>query len=304
MSSRLPARLLAAALLVVAAKAGLVGPGMRGLTAVIPAAASEIIPWPSAADLAEAGVDVPDVAPSEAAPPETGQIDQFMGAIGAQESGGDYTAVGPTTRSGENAQGKYQILPSNWPSWAVEAGLTADAPQTAMNQEIVARHKMLAYFNQFGDWESVAVAWFAGPGRVGDPDVWTVDDLSATVREYVDTLIAGMDRIHVDPSIQPQVDQMVSDAAAQGVTLTGVGWRSHGTQIELRSINGCPDVWTASPSTCDVPTAIPGTSMHERGLAVDFDMGAGVFDWLSANAAAYGLHNLPTEPWHWSVNGS
>lgn len=298
MNSRLPARLLAVALLSAAAKAGLVGPGVRGLTAVIPAAAAEIIPWPSAADLAEAGIEVPEIAP-----PESGEIDQFMGAISSQESGGDYDAVGPTTRSGENAQGRYQILPSNWSSWAVEAGLPADAEQTPMNQEIVARHKMLAYYEQFGNWEAVAVAWFAGPDRVGDPDVWTVDDGGATVREYVDTLIANMSKIHVDASIQPQVDQMVADAAADGVTLTGVGWRSHGTQIELRDINGCPDVWESSPSTCDTPTAIPGTSMHERGLAIDFDMGAGVFDWLSAHAGDYGLHNLPTEPWHWSTTG-
>ncbi len=301
MSSHLPGRLLAVAGLVVAAKAGLVGPGVRGLTAVIPAAASEIIPWPSATELAEAGVDPPA---ADGSTPEVGQIDQFMGAISSQESGGDYDAVGPTTRSGENAQGRYQILPSNWPSWAVEAGLPADAPQTPMNQEIVARHKMLAYYDQFGSWESVAVAWFAGPDRVGDPTVWTVDDLSATVREYVDTLIANMDKIHVDASIQPQVDQMVADAAADGVTLTGVGWRSHGTQIELRTVNGCPDTWTSSPSTCDVPTAIPGTSLHEQGLAIDFDMTPGVFDWLQAHAAAYGLHNLPSEPWHWSTTGS
>lgn len=298
MTSRFWARLLAVALLVIAARAGLVGPGVRGLTAVIPAAAGEIIPWPSAADLAEAGIEVPEVAP-----PEVGEIDQFMGAISSQESGGDYDAVGPTTRSGENAQGRYQILPSNWPGWAVEAGLPADAEQTPMNQEIVARHKMLAYFAEYGSWEAVAIAWFAGPDRVGDPTVWNVDDGGATVREYVDTLIANMDKIHVDSSIQPQVDQMVADAADAGVTLTGVGWRSHGTQIELRGVNGCPDVWEAAPSSCDVPTAIPGTSMHERGLAIDFDMTPEIDAWLQANASAYGLHNLPGEPWHWSTTG-
>ena len=61
-------------------------------------------------------------------------------------------------------------------------------------------------------------------------------------------------------------------------------------------------------------TARPGSSMHERGLAIDFYRrlsggGAGeiagtrAFRWLSRNAKTYGLYNLPSEPWHWSTTG-
>ena len=28
------------------------------------------------------------------------------------------------------------------------------------------------------------------------------------------------------------------------------------------------------------------------------------YRWLAAHAAKYGLYNLPSEPWHWSVNGN
>jgi uncharacterized membrane protein len=58
------------------------------------------------------------------------------------------------------------------------------------------------------------------------------------------------------------------------------------------------------------PTARPGTSMHEKGLAIDFTCGGGTisrgsacFDWLEGHAAGYGLYNLPSKPWHWSANG-
>ena len=59
------------------------------------------------------------------------------------------------------------------------------------------------------------------------------------------------------------------------------------------------------------PTARPGQSNHERGLAIDFTYAgrainsrrSPAYQWLSANAASYGLYNLPSEPWHWSVNG-
>ena len=39
---------------------------------------------------------------------------RFMYAMGQVESGGNYTARNPTS----GAYGKYQIMPSNWPSWA------------------------------------------------------------------------------------------------------------------------------------------------------------------------------------------
>ncbi|MDD9372231.1 MAG: M15 family metallopeptidase, partial [Acidimicrobiales bacterium] len=55
-----------------------------------------------------------------------------------------------------------------------------------------------------------------------------------------------------------------------------------------------------------------GTSNHEQGLAIDFTCNGGgalgrsssCFSWLSANANSYGLYNLPSEPWHWSNDGT
>lgn len=92
-------------------------------------------------------------------------IDRFMAAISGKESGGDY---GISNKTGSGAYGKYQIMPANWPSWAAEAGLGRNAPQTPQNQEAVAKFKMLQYYQQFGNWRDVAVAWYAGPGRVDD----------------------------------------------------------------------------------------------------------------------------------------
>lgn len=113
--------------------------------------------------------------------------------------------------------------------------------------------------------------------------------------------------IVVNASIQAQVAAMLQAAAADGITLTGAGYRDNSVQIHLRRVNGCPDVWTASPSSCRVPTAIPGRSMHEQGLAIDFNncssRSTACFQWLSANAARFGFKNLPSEPWHWSTTG-
>lgn len=84
----------------------------------------------------------------------------FINAIAGQESGGNYNAENGRT----GAYGKYQIIPSNWPEWAEEAGIGANAPRTPENQEIVARFKLGQYFDKYGA-EGAAVAWYSGEGN-------------------------------------------------------------------------------------------------------------------------------------------
>ncbi len=56
--------------------------------------------------------------------------------------------------------------------------------------------------------------------------------------------------------------------------------------------------------------AVPGRSNHQMGLAIDFSCNGSLlssgdqcFSWLSQNAGKYGIQNLPSEAWHWSVDG-
>jgi hypothetical protein len=110
--------------------------------------------------------------------------------------------------------------------------------------------------------------------------------------------------ITVDSSIGSNV-QALLDASPSSIALCGWGWRSSEQQRQLWYEHNC-DV------QCTVPTAPPGSSMHERGLAIDFTSNGQAiqsrshpaFQWLSANASSYGLYNLPSEPWHWSTNGN
>jgi len=115
--------------------------------------------------------------------------------------------------------------------------------------------------------------------------------------------------IIVNVSIVDQVSAMIQAAAADGVYLSGGGYRDSAQQIALRQAH-CGSsyyaIYQMPSSSCSPPTAIPGTSMHEQGLAIDFDncsYGTSVYNWLSANAATYGLYNLPSESWHWSTTG-
>lgn len=143
---------------------------------------------------------------------------------------------------------------------------------------------------------AAAAALEAGQAGVGTPafapggiDLCTVADIT------VNCLIA-----------EP-LGNMVLAAAADGVTLTGYGYRSTQQQIALRIANCGGDVYGRPASACSPPTARPGSSLHEVGLAIDFDRcstrSTPCWIWLDEHAEAFGFRNLPSEPWHWSTSG-
>lgn len=123
--------------------------------------------------------------------PGAQDIDRFMAAIGGQESGGNYGAVNASS----GAAGKYQIMPSNWSPWATRAGLGPNAPRTPENQEIVAKRIMLDYYQQFGNWRDVAVAWYAGPGAVGGSRGNASQGNYPTINQYADQILDRMGQV-------------------------------------------------------------------------------------------------------------
>lgn len=154
-------------------------------------------------------------------------IDGLMAAIGGQESGGDYDAENGRT----GAHGKYQIMPKNWPSWAEEAGLGADAPRTPENQEAVAKYKLSQYLQQYGP-EGAMVAWYSGPanaerwangestdiyGRSWDAKNGNGDEPS--IREYVQQVSArgggSGDQTYNMPTQGANIDEQVSALTPQ-----------------------------------------------------------------------------------------
>ncbi len=137
-------------------------------------------------------------------------------------------------------------------------------------------------------------------------------EIPATVSES-EIKLAG-NGIKVHESIVAQVQALLTDAAAAGFDLGGGGYRDPAAQIATRKSNcgtSTYAIYQMPASQCSPPTARPGQSMHERGLAIDFTAGgqlirsrsSAAFVWLKNNAAKYGFYNLPSEPWHWSVNG-
>ena len=119
--------------------------------------------------------------------------------------------------------------------------------------------------------------------------------------------------IRVHESIADKLLALLQHASRDGIRLGGGGYRSSQSQINLRRAHCGTSNWAiySKPSyQCRPPTARPGASMHERGLAIDFTQNGRAlwsntsgYRWLKRNASKYGFKNLPSEPWHWSTNG-
>jgi LAS superfamily LD-carboxypeptidase LdcB len=147
-------------------------------------------------------------------------------------------------------------------------------------------------------------------------DLPTVDgpstiDIDAIEGSIITVTCPNGGSIEVHRDIADSTRDLLNLSHQEGLVLCGNGYRSISSQIALRKANCGGDVYSAPASSCSPPTARPGQSMHERGLAIDFTCNGGsigtsspCFRFLMDNAPDFGLHNLPGEPWHFSSDGT
>ena len=137
---------------------------------------------------------------------------------------------------------------------------------------------------------------------------------SVTIPEGADIELVSVNGIVVNALVEENVRGILAAMSARGFNLSGGGYRSIENQIRLRRANcGTSDyaIWEMPASQCRPPTARPGLSQHELGLAIDFTLNGrvircrdcDVFRALSEVAPEFGFFNLPSEPWHWSTTG-
>jgi peptidoglycan hydrolase CwlO-like protein len=121
--------------------------------------------------------------------------------------------------------------------------------------------------------------------------------------------------VEVAGAIAREVQGLLNLAYNQGISsICGYGYRDPSEQIALRRQHcGSSDyaIYQMPASSCSPPTAIPGSSNHEQGLAIDFTSGGrtigcsgSVYRFLQGNAADYSLYPYSAECWHWSTDGT
>lgn len=107
-------------------------------------------------------------------------LDAAAKAIRTMESGsaaGNYSILGPATRTGDRAHGAYQIMGANIGPWSQAAlGRRLSSSEFLANpslQDQIFQHRFGGYMQKYGP-EGAARAWFAGEGgmnRMGAQDV-------------------------------------------------------------------------------------------------------------------------------------
>ncbi len=91
-----------------------------------------------------------------------------------------------------------------------------------------------------------------------------------------------------------QFRAMAEAAAREGITIrVSDSYRTYDEQVRLAETKGIYGQGGLA--------AVPGTSNHGWGRALDIDTAGGTAEWLRANATRFGFHeDVPGEPWHWT----
>ena len=157
-------------------------------------------------------------------------LDRAANAITSIESGGRYDALGPVTKSGDRAFGRYQVMGENIPSWTEQYVGRRMTPQEFLAsqeaQDAVFRGEFGRLKQKHGP-EGAARAWFAGEGGMNDPN--RRDILGTSVADYSRKFTSAFAPGQA-PAAAPQVAQ-AGGAAPQPASVPQGGM----TQDRLRA---------------------------------------------------------------------
>ena len=146
---------------------------------------------------------------------------RFGKAIAGIESGGKYDKLGPVTKTGDRAYGKYQVMGANIPQWSQEALGTKLTPEQFLAdqkaQDAVFNTKFGTYEQKYGP-EGAAKAWFAGERGMNNPGAR--DQLGTSVADYASKFTGGVGQ---QPQLPPAITQGPPQPAPQLPPSTNVG---------------------------------------------------------------------------------
>lgn len=140
---------------------------------------------------------------------------KFMYAVGKVESGGNYQARNPVS----GAYGKYQIMPSNWPSWARAYLGNSSARQTPANQERVAAGKFTSLYRSLDSWRRVAYWWLTGSKQTAGWSGYATNYVNKVMRLYRQA--GGTDTV---PAPKAAAGKRIGEGSS-AITYSG-SWRS------------------------------------------------------------------------------
>lgn len=174
------------------------------------------------------------------------------------ESGGNYGALGPVTKSGDRAYGAYQVMGANIGPWSREAlGRELTKEQFIADkdaQDRIYQAKFGQYAQKYGP-EGAFKAWFAGEGGMNNPNAR--DQLGTTVAEY------GRRGMRALGPSAPANPTSTMTGAGGTPTMAGGSGRPAG-DFSMEEIQAL----ARNPRTRDLATQLINTKLQERADAV------------------------------------
>ena len=120
--------------------------------------------------------------------PANDDLSTYLSALGKIESNNNYSALGPQTKRGDRAYGKYQIMGANIPQWTQQAlGKQMSADEFLSDKEAqdeTAKYHFGKALKQYGNPQDAASVWFTGKPMQKAGDVQDV--LGTTAPKYVE----------------------------------------------------------------------------------------------------------------------
>ena len=190
-----------------------------------------------------------DVQPVDDSAPQPDTLDRIMKGLGQVESGHNYRAVGPATRTGDRAYGAYQVMGNNIGPWSQEALGKAMSKDEFLNndeaQHAVAKHQMQKYYDKYGNADDVASMWFSGHPANGNTRSDGYNTVPAYLQKFHQAMGAGdgdMPAVNARPASgdgwpSGLVNNSRSDDLSSGSSglmsnignfVTGKGWNGDG----------------------------------------------------------------------------
>jgi hypothetical protein len=153
--------------------------------------------------------------------PDQGVMDRYKRATSSIESGspqGNYSAVGPATKSGDRAFGRYQVMGDNVPDWTEKYYGKRLTPSQFLAdpkaQDAVYEGEFGRLAQKYGP-TGAAKAWFAGEKGMNNPNA---SDGGTTVQAYADQFnrnLGGLPPEIAQGQSQPPAQQVAQQQAPQ-----------------------------------------------------------------------------------------
>lgn len=166
----------------------------------------------------------------------TGNIGTYAQAIRNIESSGNYSALGPITKSGDRAYGAYGIMGANIPSWTKGALGNSMTPSQFLSNQGAQDAVFSKYFGasvaKYGNPQDAASVWFTGRPQATGANA--ADVLGTTGSGYVAKFNAQLNSLGSSATAaSANVGGLgtATGTAAQGLTNFGGGIGQFGNQL-------------------------------------------------------------------------